>query len=81
LSTLKKEITIITGVAAYDLLLLISEKIMKKINVKVNIEKITNNFFGEKNNCSWIDYWKRYYRTVKIEKFQSYSNSKLYVKR
>jgi len=46
--TLKKEITIVTGVAAYDLLVSLSEKIMKNINVKINVEKIINNFFGEK---------------------------------
>lgn len=44
----KKEITIVTGVAAYDLLLSESQKIMKRVNVKINIEKVVNNFFGEK---------------------------------
>jgi putative radical SAM enzyme (TIGR03279 family) len=45
--TFKNEITIVTGVAAYDLLVSLSEKIMKSINVKINVEKIINNFFGE----------------------------------
>jgi putative radical SAM enzyme (TIGR03279 family) len=44
----EKEITIVTGVAAYDLLSVVSKKIMKKVNVKINVEKIVNNFFGEK---------------------------------
>ena len=46
--TVKKEITIVTGVAAYDLLVSLSDKIMKKIDIKINVEKIINNFFGEK---------------------------------
>lgn len=42
------EVTIATGVAAYELILSLCEKIMKEINIKINVEKITNNFFGEK---------------------------------
>jgi len=44
----EKEITIITGVAAYDLLVKVSQKIMKKSKIKINVERIINNFFGEK---------------------------------
>ncbi len=44
----EKEIAIVTGVAAYDLLNSISRKIMKKVNIKLNVEKIVNSFFGEK---------------------------------
>lgn len=44
---LKDEITLVTGYAAYDLLSDLSKLIMEKINIKINVVKITNNFFGE----------------------------------
>ena len=42
------EVTLVTGAAAYDLIIDLSEKIMKKISVKINVVKINNNFFGER---------------------------------
>jgi len=54
LEDIEKEITIVTGVAAYDLLSSVSEKIMKKSNIKINVEKIVNNFFGEKITVSGL---------------------------
>ena len=50
----KKEITIVTGAAAYNLMTEIAHKIMKKFNVKINVEKIINNFFGERITVSGL---------------------------
>ncbi|WP_312699556.1 DUF512 domain-containing protein [Sedimentibacter sp.] len=49
-----EEITLVTGVAAYELLTYISEKIMKSIPVKINVVKIINNFFGERITVSGL---------------------------
>ena len=49
-----EEITLVTGVAAYELLTEISEKIMKSIPVKINVVKIINNFFGERITVSGL---------------------------
>ncbi|WP_313164436.1 DUF512 domain-containing protein [Sedimentibacter sp.] len=49
-----EEITFVTGVAAYELLTEISEKIMKSIPVKINVVKIKNNFFGERITVSGL---------------------------
>lgn len=49
-----EEITLVTGVAAYELLTEISEKIMKLIPVKINVVKIINNFFGERITVSGL---------------------------
>ena len=49
-----EEITFVTGVAAYELLAEISEKIMKSIPVKINVVKIKNNFFGERITVSGL---------------------------
>lgn len=43
-----EEVTIVTGAAAYDLILKLSKKIMSHIDIKINVEKIINRFFGEK---------------------------------
>lgn len=48
------EITFVTGVAAYDLMVELSEKIMSKIPVKINTVKIINKFFGEKITVSGL---------------------------
>ena len=48
------EVSIVTGVAAYELMVEMSEKIMKKIPVKINVIKIINNFFGEKITVSGL---------------------------
>ncbi len=51
---LKDEITFVTGTAAYELMVEISDIIMQKINVKVNIVKITNNYFGDRITVSGL---------------------------
>jgi len=40
------EVTLVTGAAAYELMLELSEKIMSKVSIKINVVKIKNNFFG-----------------------------------
>ena len=49
-----EEITFVTGVAAYELLVELSEKIMRKISIKINVVKIINNFFGERITVSGL---------------------------
>jgi putative radical SAM enzyme (TIGR03279 family) len=48
------EVTIVTGVAAYDLIKSISEEIMRNIKIKITVEKIVNNFFGERITVSGL---------------------------
>ncbi len=46
---ISREISVATGVAAYPLLVELCEKItLKYPQIKINVEKIQNNFFGEK---------------------------------
>jgi putative radical SAM enzyme (TIGR03279 family) len=54
IKVLKDEVTFVTGVAAYDLMVELSEKIMSKINVKINVVKIINNYFGDKITVSGL---------------------------
>lgn len=49
-----EELTFVTGVASYELLVELSEKITKKIHVKINVVKIINNFFGERITVSGL---------------------------
>ncbi len=49
-----EEFTFVTGVAAYELLTEISEKIMKAIPVNIKVVKIKNNFFGERITVSGL---------------------------
>ncbi len=51
---LNDEITFVTGVAAYELMVELADKIMNKINVKINVVKIINNFFGERITVSGL---------------------------
>ncbi len=51
---LNDEITFVTGAAAYELMVEISDIIMQKINVKVNIVKIINNYFGDRITVSGL---------------------------
>ncbi|NLB32693.1 MAG: DUF512 domain-containing protein, partial [Tissierellia bacterium] len=44
---LNDEITFVTGLAAYELMIEISKIIMNKINVKINVVKIKNNYVGD----------------------------------
>ncbi|WP_326909310.1 DUF512 domain-containing protein [Sedimentibacter sp. MB31-C6] len=48
------EVTIVTGVSAYNFLNSLVETIMSKINIKIKVEKIVNNFFGEKITVSGL---------------------------
>lgn len=48
------EVTLVTGAAAYDLMVDLSEKIMNKISVKINVVKLINNFFGERITVSGL---------------------------
>nr|WP_312575997.1 DUF512 domain-containing protein [Sedimentibacter sp.] len=69
--TIIKEITIVTGVAAYDLLLSISKKIMKQINVKINVEKIINNFFGERITVAGLITGKDIIEQLKLKNYKN----------
>lgn len=51
---IKKEFTFVTGVAAYGLISELAEAIMNKVSVKINVEKIINNFFGERITVSGL---------------------------
>lgn len=48
------ELTFVTGVAAYELMVELSQRIMNKIPVKINVVKIINNFFGERITVSGL---------------------------
>ena len=51
---LKDEVTFVTGVAAYELMVELAEKIMSRINVKINVLRIINNYFGDKITVSGL---------------------------
>jgi putative radical SAM enzyme (TIGR03279 family) len=51
---IRDEVTIVTGVAAYDLMVELSQKIMNKINIKINVVKIINNHFGHRITVSGL---------------------------
>ena len=51
---LKDEITIVTGVAAYELMVELSKIIMNRIDVKINVVKIINNHFGDRITVSGL---------------------------
>ena len=50
----KDDVTFVTGVAAYELMVELAEKIMNRINVKINVVKIINNHFGDKITVSGL---------------------------
>lgn len=50
----KDEVTLVTGAAAYDLMVAAAEKIMSLVNVKINVVKIINNCFGDKITVSGL---------------------------
>jgi NifB/MoaA-like Fe-S oxidoreductase len=50
----KNEVTIVTGKAAYEVMLSISKKIMETVDIEIHVEKINNNFFGEKITVSGL---------------------------
>ena len=51
---LKDEITFVTGVAAYELMVELAKIIMKRIDVKINVVKIINNYFGDRITVSGL---------------------------
>ena len=51
---LKDEVTFVTGAAAYELMVELAEKIMSRVNVKINVVKIINNHFGDKITVSGL---------------------------
>lgn len=51
---LRDEITLVTGAAAYELMVEIAEIIMQKIDVKINVVKIINNYFGDRITVSGL---------------------------
>ena len=51
---LKDEVTFVTGAAAYKLMVELAEKLMGRINVKINVVKIINNHFGDKITVSGL---------------------------
>lgn len=65
------EITFVTGVAAYELLVDLSKKIMKKIPVKINVVKIINNFFGERITVSGLTTGKDIIEQLKDKNYKN----------
>lgn len=51
---LNDEITFVTGIAAYELMIEIAKIIMNKINIKINVVKIINNYFGDRITVSGL---------------------------
>lgn len=51
---LTDEITMVTGACAYDFMVSLSQKIMNKIKIKINVVKIINKFFGERITVSGL---------------------------
>ncbi len=49
-----EEITLVTGVAAYNLIEELAQKIMEKLPLKINVVKIINSFFGERITVSGL---------------------------
>ncbi len=65
------EIAFITGVAAYELMVKLSQKIMEKIPLKINVEKIINNFFGEKITVSGLTTGKDIIEQLKDKNYKN----------
>lgn len=65
------EITFVTGAAAYELIVELSEKIMKKIPVKINVVKIINNFFGERITVSGLTTGKDIIEQLKDKNYKN----------
>lgn len=51
---INNEVTFVTGIAAYGLIVELSQAIMKKIDINIKVAKITNNFFGDKITVSGL---------------------------
>ena len=68
---IKDEVTFVTGAAAYELMVEIADKIMSKINVKINVVKTINNFFGDKITVSGLITGKAIIEQLKGKKYKN----------
>ncbi len=68
---LKEEVTLVTGVAAYELMVEIAEMIMKRVNVKINVVKITNNYFGDRITVSGLTTGKDIIEQLKDKNYKN----------
>jgi len=69
--SLVDEITIVTGAAAYELMSDLAHKIINKVNIKINVVKIENNFFGEKITVSGLTTGKDIIEQLKNKHFKN----------
>lgn len=65
------EVTIVTGKAAYDVMKNISKQIEHKINIKINVIKINNEFFGDKITVSGLITGKDIISQLKGKEFKN----------
>ena len=68
---LNDEITFVTGLAAYELMIEISKIIMNKINVKINVVKIINNYFGDRITVSGLTTGKDIIEQLKDKNYKN----------
>ncbi|HBD63255.1 MAG TPA: radical SAM protein [Clostridiales bacterium] len=66
-----EEITLVTGVAAYNLIEELAQKIMEKLPLKINVVKIINNFFGERITVSGLTTGKDIIDQLKGKNFRN----------
>ncbi len=66
-----KEITLVTGVAAYNLIEELAQKIMEKLPLKINVVKIINSFFGERITVSGLTTGKDIIDQLKGKNFKN----------
>lgn len=66
-----EEITLVTGVAAYNLIEELAKKIMEKLPLKINVVKIINNFFGERITVSGLTTGKDIIDQLKGKNFKN----------
>jgi putative radical SAM enzyme (TIGR03279 family) len=65
------EVAFVTGAAAYELMVDLSEKIMEKIPLKINVVKIINNFFGERITVSGLTTGKDIIEQLKDKNYKN----------
>jgi len=66
-----EEITLVTGVAAYNLIEELAKKIMEKLPLKINVVKIINSFFGERITVSGLTTGKDIIDQLKGKNFKN----------
>ncbi len=66
-----EEITLVTGVAAYNLIEELAQKIMEKLPLKINVVKIINSFFGERITVSGLTTGKDIIDQLKGKNFKN----------